>query len=487
MSQFMARLLVFGSSAAVLVLEILAGRLMAPYVGVSLETFTGIIGVVLAGIASGSWFGGRTADRTADPHRLLSPALVVSGVLALAIPTVVDGLGPSMRAAGPLEIVALTTAAFFLPSFFLSAIPPLVVKLRLQSLDETGKVVGSLSAISTWGALWGTFVTGFVFVAAFPTRPIVIGVGVLLVLWGVALGGANMTRGRRLAVVALTLLAGANLAGATGPCQWQTTYFCASIEADPTNEGGRILWLDTLRHSYVDADDPTYLYFRYTRGIADVIALAPEGPLAAGFLGGGAFTLPHYLLATRPGSTATVFEIDGALVDLVRREFGVEESEVLRVRVGDGRLALPEQPEGAFDVLVGDAFGGLSVPWHLTTREFLGEVQRVLAPGGIYVANVIDYPPQGFVRAEAATFLDVFAHVAVMAPGRYLAGDLGGNFVLVGSDAPIDVERLQALADARGDLDVVWSGEAARAFAGESRVLRDDFAPVDQLLGRPTY
>ncbi|MDO9444281.1 MAG: fused MFS/spermidine synthase, partial [Dehalococcoidia bacterium] len=153
---------------------------------------------------------------------------------------------------------------------------------------------------------------------------------------------------------------------------------------------------------------------------------------------------------------------------------------------GDARLALPDQPADSADFVVGDAFGGLSVPWHLTTREFMREVDRVLTPGGVYVVNVIDYPPLGFAKAEAATFLEVFEHVAVIAPVHHLLGESGGNFVLVGSHAPFDTAALQALADARpDDGDLVWSGEQARAFTDGSRALRDDFAPVDQLLGRP--
>src|SRR5205085_7247272 len=67
--------LVFFTSAAVLVLEILAGRLVAPYVGVTLETYTGVIGTVLAGIAIGAAVGGRVADRR-DPRTILGPLLI---------------------------------------------------------------------------------------------------------------------------------------------------------------------------------------------------------------------------------------------------------------------------------------------------------------------------------------------------------------------------------------------------------------------------
>ncbi len=108
-----ATALVFTTSAAVLVLEILAGRLLAPYVGISLETFTGIIGTMLAGIAVGAWAGGALAD-TRDPAPLVGPTIAVGGALAWLSLPIVDALGPELGA-GPGSIIVLTAAAFFAP------------------------------------------------------------------------------------------------------------------------------------------------------------------------------------------------------------------------------------------------------------------------------------------------------------------------------------------------------------------------------------
>lgn len=484
MSPFAARLLVFGTSAAVLVLEIVAGRLMAPYLGVSLETFTGIIGVVLAGIAMGAWAGGAAADRT-EPRPLVGPLIAVSGVFVVIAPQVVDLIGPAMRAAGPMEIIFLTTAAFFIPSATLSAVTPVIVKIRLRSLEETGSVVGSFSALGTVGALAGTFVTGFFLLSAFPSRPLVIGLGVVLV----AVGGAMAVRtlGTRTVVpaVALTVLGAGGALAAEGPCEYQTAYFCARIALDDDDPDGRELWLDNLLHAYVDLEDPTHLELRYALEMADVISVMPEGPLDAAFIGGGGFSLPRYVNAVRPGSHSTVFEIDAPLVELVEDELGLEPSEDLEVVVDDARLGLRDAEAESFDLVVGDAFGSLSVPWHLATREFVEEIDRVLRPEGIYTVNVIDYPPLAFVEAEVATLFEVFEYVGVIAPYQRLNGDGGGNFVLVASQAPVAWDAVQARLDERGRGEVVWAQGEAREFAGDARPLRDDFAPVDQLIGRP--
>ena len=485
MSSVTARALVFFTSAAVLVLEILAGRLLAPYVGVTLETFTAIIGTVLAGISLGAWLGGRAADRR-SPARLLGPLLIVGGLLSLAAPTIVEMLGPELSGGEPVEIVMLTALAFLLPAVVLSAVTPVVVKLQLADLARTGTVVGRFSAVGTAGAIFGTFLTGFVLLAAFPTRPIVFGVGGALVAWGLAL---TLTLGRRGGIAAAiavigTLLGGGALGMVEGPCDTETTYYCARVEVDQQRASGRVLWLDTLRHSYVDLDDPTHLEFRYTRLIADVVdTQADPGPVDALYIGGGGFTLPRWMEAVRPGSTSTVLELDGGLVDIAVERLGLDPDGIEEIRVGDARLTLGAFPDGGFDVIIGDAFGGISVPWHLTTREFLAEIKARLRSDGIYIMNVIDRPPNAFAQSEAATLREVFTHVAVVAPPDFLEGEAGGNFVLAASQVALDMEALAAALQVRGAVSVAIAGSEVDAWADGAQVLRDDFAPVDQLLG----
>lgn len=470
-----ATALVFVCSAAVLVIEILAGRLVAPYVGVSLETYTGIIGTVLAGIAIGTAVGGRLADRV-DPRSLLGPTVLAGGVTAIASVPVVTVLGPAVAGGGPVAIVALALAAFVVPTAVLSAVSPMVAKLRLATIAETGAVVGGLSAAGTAGALVGTFATGFVLVAALPSRPIVFGIGVALVVLGAVLWVRLAPRRPGPAVAAAVLLAAALGAASPSPCQRETAYFCATVEVDPTRPSGRTLVLDDLRHSYVDLEDPTYLDFRYVR-LFDLVVdrVAPAGPLDVLHIGGGGFTFPRHLAASRPGTANTVLELDPDIVTLAEAELGLEPGPGLVVRTGDARTNLADEATGAFDVVVGDAFGGLSVPWHLTTVELVAEVARTLRPGGTYVINAIDGGARRFVRAELATLRRVFDHVAMIGPP---AGTFG-NHVLVASDEPLE---LGPVDPAEG---VVVDGAALDALVGAAQVLRDDFAPVDQLVTRP--
>jgi spermidine synthase len=478
-NRLLARSLVFFTSAAVLVIEILAARLLAPYLGVSLEVFTGIIGVILAGISVGAWLGGRAADM-GDPRRLPGPLLVSGGLTALASPLVIDAVGPALST-DAVSIVFAAVIGFFVPAALLSAVPPVIVKIQLDSLDVTGRVVGTYSAIGTAGAILGTFVTGFVLIAAFPTRPIVVVLGVALAASGLVLW-ATRTKWVAASLGVAGALSLALLAFA-GPCEYETTYHCAIIEVDETRESGRTLLLDRVRNSYVDLEDPTYLEFRYIRLIVDIIETeAPPGGLDVVSIGGGGFTLPGYIEHTRPSSQNTVLEIDSKLVDIGRAELALTDE--ITVVVDDARISLRDVPTNDADVVIGDAYSGASVPWHLTTVEFNEQIDRVLAGNGIYTMNVIDYGNLEFIRAESATLLEIFPHVALFAPPSYLAGQGGGNFVLVASREPIDVAAIETRITRHGGSEVGIEDDRLMHFIGDSPVLTDDYAPVDQMLGR---
>jgi spermidine synthase len=363
----------------------------------------------------------------------------------------------------------------------------MVVKLQLGNLDRTGAVVGRLSSVGTLGAITATLGTGFILVAAMPSSWIVLGLAGLLGIGGAALGwwlrrDASLVPGRTRAMVLVIGLVGAGLgATAPDPCDVETAYNCASVQVDRARPAGRTLILNSARHSYVDLSDPRHLEFAYVQWIAAVSdALRPAGaPVDALHLGGGGFTLPGYVRTTRPGSAQVVLELDGGLVQLDRRKLGLITGPDLRVRVGDARVGLAEQPTAAYDLVVGDAFGYLIVPWHLATRETAQDIARVLRPDGVYAQNVIDYPPDRFIKAELATVASVFPHVALVAPADSLAGATGSNWVIVASKSPLPLTAIRAGLD-RATEPVTLLPDAS--FAGAARVLTDDFAPVDQLL-----
>jgi spermidine synthase len=225
----------------------------------------------------------------------------------------------------------------------------------------------------------------------------------------------------------------------------------------------RTLLLDGHEAGQVDLADPRRLGFAYMRRIADVLdALrAPGAALDVVHLGGGAFALPRYLAATRPGSRQEVHELDPGVVALAREHLGLRLSPRLRVRVGDAAHLLPARPARSADVVIGDAFDGPDVPAALATPAFLAEVRRVLRPAGVYVLNVIDVPPLEAARAHATALAERFPRLAAIAPPGVLRARAPGNLVLVASAAALPLDRLQRAVRAAVPREQVSDGAAA--------------------------
>lgn len=313
----------------------------------------------------------------------------------------------------------------------------------------------------------------------------------MLVLGGIVVEWRMRRRNTVSAAVLTLLTVGAGLAGyiAPGGCDVETKYHCARVIADPERNSGRTLMLDGARHSYIDLQDSAVLQFKYVRAFASAVdaSFPTEKTLEAYHLGGGGLTFPRYLAATRPGTHNVVSEIDGGVVRIDRDQLGSASEAGLEVRVEDGRLGLARLDDDSRDLIVGDAFGGVSVPWHLTTAEALTDIRRVLNEDGVYIANLIDYGELAFARAEVATLAQVFKHVIVTAE----AGDVGvdsattpdgGNLVVLASDRPVDRDALQRVLNTRNTGWTTATGNDLRLWIRDAQVLTDDYAPVDQLL-----
>ncbi|WP_281169691.1 spermidine synthase [Pseudonocardia asaccharolytica] len=212
---------------------------------------------------------------------------------------------------------------------------------------------------------------------------------------------------------------------------------------DPDRPMSWTLLVDGTAQSHVDLTDPTHLEFEYVRRLGHVLdaAAPPAAPLRVLHLGGGAWTLPRYVAATRPGSGQRVVELDGALAELIAARLPAD-GLGLEVRVGDARAELARVPDASVDVLVVDVFAGARIPAHLTSVAFVGAAARVLAPGGLYAANLADGAPLEFAKSQVATARAALPELAVIAAPDVLRGRRFGNLVLVAGREPLPLAAL---------------------------------------------
>lgn len=262
------------------------------------------------------------------------------------------------------------------------------------------------------------------------------------------------------------------------PGRYPVTYGEVELLQDLDRPSGWVLSMNGVPQSYVDLDDPRYLDFEYVQLMAEVIDTLPAGPLDAVHVGGGACTLPRYVAATRPGSRHLVIEPDAGLVQLVREQLRLKSVPRLKVRVADGRGATTGLPDGSADLFVLDAFSGAAMPLDLATAEYLGEVARVLRPGGTLLANIADGKGLAFARRVVATVRAVFRHAVLLAEPGVMRGRRFGNLIVAASPAPLPEAELTRRAAGGLTRARCVTGKALGNFTAGAPVLHDGDAVV---------
>lgn len=515
---------VFLASFATLVIELAAGRILAPYVGVSLYTWTSVIGVVLAGISAGAWAGGRIADRY-PREAILGWLLFASAAAAVWTAPLVDQLGSGYAVAEDLGLpgglvgrcILITGLAFFLPSFLLGTVSPVAVRLAVRDLRSSGRVVGNLYALSALGSILGTFATGFFLIAWMGTRTLLLAVAAVLAVAS-PLAGGLWRRGRiallaytaALSLLALTLHraeAGTGLlSGAVAPpttadgrtelfreSAYQTLQILPFTRAD-TGASVRALVLDRLVHAYSDREDPAFLGYDYldvfARGIA-WRAAREGGAVDLLVLGGGGYTLPRHVEAAYPEARIDAVEIDPEVTRVARAYLGLDPTSRTRIFHEDARwFVLRAHGRPAYDLVLMDVFSHLTVPYHLATAEFGADLRDLLEPQGLLLVNVVDTGASGRLLASyVRTLQRVFGRerVALVADRAHLDSPARGTFVVVAARRAGDLQPLLDSLVAPGERSRDWIAltetELGPWLDGRRSVLlTDDYAPVDDLI-----
>lgn len=471
------------TGAAILVVEILGAKLLAPYVGTSHFVWTAQIAVTLVSLAAGYWLGGWLVDRSQDLRRLYGCILFAGIYLAITVPFV--GRVAFACLAVPLAVGSLlaSTFLFFVPLTLLATVGPFVIRVLTSHVGDVGGTVGRLSAVSTLGSVLGTVLVGYVLVPILPNSVTMwITAGVLMAV--PALFFAVWCRARTIAVLFVPLTLGLGwLALRSQANPWpEELREIASYNSnfgqlqvfDEAGGGRRYFLNDYLQQNTYDpqAKQSTSLFTYALHGLARVHAPRIDDVLCIG-LGIGIVPMQF----AREGARVTGVEINPDVIPMARAHFDFE-PEKMRLVVGDGRQFLNTATE-RYDVVILDAFLGDAAPTHLMSREAFAAIHRVLRPDGVLVINSLGDLAHGrdFLTASLErTLRAVFGATSIRATGN-------GNVFHIATPATVLREhRGLDFAAVHPDLrEDVRAMLAAVRIADPSHgvVLTDDFNPVD--------
>lgn len=470
--------IVFLCSFAGMTLEISASRLIALILGNSLYTWTGVIGVMLFATANGNFFGGRLADRAGrNPHSssretTLGWTLLLAGfcgvmvIVAFSILTHTDAFSTfGLRE----QIMAVTFALFFAPMFCLGMISPQVIRLCVTDVQSAGRTAGRIYAVSTLGAIVGTFTAGYAMISTVGVYNSILIAGMIpaltLPLLTVRKPGERPTSLRLIIesnamLYGVSVVMGAAFGGfilsgqlnRSGDVETvaETNYYTIRIQTPeevlvvpPTDALGslvggaaidpklqmirtkisstRTLYLDHLTHSKVDLDDPNFFFYRHEMLQAEMLRLQAQATPAVQnvlVIGGGGYTFPRYVRTLIPTANVDVVEIDPGVTKVAYKLLGLKPEWNIANFNMDGRQFVAEKSaKGHYDLVTLDAVNDLSVPSHLLTKECNDAVKKTMKPEGIYLVTVIDFPIEGLLwKAAYRTLKQSFAHVELLYP-----------------------------------------------------------------------
>lgn len=475
-------------SGASLVVEIVAGRMLAPYVGMSLYTWTSVIAVVLAGFSLGHWWGGRLAERAPDAGMRATgwALLAAAGTTALAGTALRVSAGPVLELfTHPVTgITGLTLAAFFLPSVFAGIPAPVLTQVALTGPSRQGHALGAMFAAGAVGAIVGTLLAGFLFISWLGST------WTLAVVTVIYLAGAALcfwlARGLgRAPLGGMAVIAGIGLAStmAAPVCTVESRHFCLRSVDVSANESqaARAMVIDHMVHG-ISAETAPEVMFTDHAAMLDALARirAPEPDFSSFLIGGGNYALPR-AFAERGVTDVTVAEIDPAVTALAEADFWFARGATTILHM-DARSAL-RNDDRRYDIIIGDAFTDTAVPQHLVTQEFFELVRARMTSEGSYLMNVIDYADRmQVVGSLVRTLNNVFPSVEIWTEARRPAPGERIVMVIAAGATPTPANSFTTPAPERTQFAALDPGFVAQ-LAASGLILTDDYAPIDRLVG----
>ena len=483
MKKHKLEIIVFLSGAIGMGLELIAARVLSPYVGSSNVVWTSIIGIILASMSIGYWIGGKKADKDADIDKL-SNILLLAAIFTGAIPLLETAIVKLFAGIIPNLIIAAILCAiivFSIPSFILAMISPFAVKIKSKEDNEIGSLSGRISSVSTIGSILGTFLIGFVLIPNIGVTNINIGVTIILVLMSfIAREKIDKkfiyTSILYICIILILVILGKWIFKLSNPdivLDTDSQYSRIWVKQIQTQKANyKTLQVDTGLESYINQEtgEMGARYLRYY----DLFEYFDKDAKNTLLIGGAAYTYPIHYLQKYQDKKIDVVEIDDKMTQIAVEQFGLNINDSrLHVFNQDGRSYL-NYSKNKYDTILIDAFKGLNAPFELTTYEALVHAKNMLNENGLVLTNIIasiEGEESDFIEYEYATYRAVFDDVKIFMVANKDRMDRQ-NLILVGIkgnpqiDETKSSEYLQYL-----DMEVT-------DFETDRNIVTDDFAPV---------
>lgn len=483
MKKYKLEIIVFLAGAIGMGLELIAARVLSPYVGSSNVVWTSIIGIILASMSLGYWLGGKKADKDANIDQL-SNILLFAGLATSAIPILETLIVKQFAGViGNLIITAILCAiiVFSIPSFILAMISPFAVKIKSKEDNEIGSLSGRISSLSTIGSIVGTFLMGFVLIPNIGVTNINIGVTLLLVIMSIL---AREKRDKKyfyttvlmVCIMLILILLGKWIFKLDNPdilLDTDSQYsriWVKQVATEKTNY--KTLQVDTGLESYINAETGE-MGAKYLR-FYDLFEYFNKDAQSTLLIGGAAYTYPIHYLDKYENKTIDVVEIDDKMTKIAIDQFGLNINEPrLKIYNQDGRSYL-NYSENKYDTILIDAFKGVNAPFELTTYEALVNARNMLNENGIVLTNIIssvEGKDSKFIQYEYATYKAVFDDVKVfMVNSKDI--EAKQNLILVG------IKGNPQKDESKYDEYVNYLDTEVTEFETNKKIVTDDFAPI---------
>ncbi len=473
------------SGGAVMILELLGTRIIAPYYGVSLYVWSSLISVTMIALALGYYCGGFLADRY--PKLRLTHIFILAALATVLIPFL---SGPVMQLTNPLGIRggAFVSALllFTIPLTALAMVGPFVIKLATQDLQGVGTAVGSVYAVSTLGSVAATLLLGFYLLPLLGTRAIIFSVSLILLALGVFLmfrdkPGFDKSLSIIPLLICAILIGALTVNGYAKTAQFGTGFKVQHTEesvygwvrvVDDERFGVRLLLSDSSVLSAMSlSTGQTLLGYQQIIGLLPLFRPKAHDALLIG-LGGGHIARD---LKSKGLATVDTIEIDPAVADASLKYFNFKPTG--EFIVGDGRYEIQKlhKLQKQYDFIIHDCFTGGTEPTHMLTIEMLQQLRGLLSEQGILALNYVGFTKGEGTKAVASvykTLKEVLPNIQVYITDKAEFTD----FIFLASQQPVGLDH--TIADER----VQWLlGHEYALSDADGIIISDDFNPMESL------